>query len=708
MGSTANFCAVTASFLIAQPIAAAVDLPAAVDVRVAEGYAPSVVQAIARIAAPTAVSLGPEQSVRKVIDERCGGVDPAYIAAFLDENRAGHPRLTAEALESAAAGVTFLFPYCIRPVSRPVRVGDKTISSFYDGQNIPFAAADLQSASSGSQIILPRSLTTIRLFRGRANAGSDRGFVATENARRFLAENPGIRPNELQPDDKIKVDPGVRAATVPLRMGVSVESAMAELAATEANVEVAEAVPAELIGNESLRAGECAGSENKSWPIDLVELKKALSHLKDLRPRPSGANNRPPAQVLLIDTGYDPAFKEPALPGSLLGTISGPDPESVALFYGINAVDPLKMDPNPPAKLTARLHGGEVAATLVGSRMFGSLNGDMPLPRVTFASLATIDSAGRPYLDVSAFSRAYMVAVNNDVQIVNASVAASKWRQDFLDLIQYARPVLMIAAAGNVAAPPQEFTVKNQTWPGSMGGHPQGAGKAVVVSVGAHDPVGKLLYFSRKGPQVDILAPGCRIPTYTLDADGTTIKETEGNGTSYAAPIVSLVASILSREGLRPSLIKDRFIVSADVDERVADTTWSGGRLNIRRALSIWRDYIEYETFDANNQPVIESVSGKLGSGARQLKLCNAYVNHAALRKLTYSTDPTNPSTKPVWRGWKRSSTVSVGTTLERLPSCEAGGNAIEGDDLVIITDDNVPVPIKVSRIREYVAGIPQ
>jgi len=693
--------------LLATAVSAAVPLPL-LDVHIKVGYSPAAVKALARIGIPSSITLADGQSVRQLIEQRCGIVDPAYLAALVDENRTARPSLTAEELERTAPGETFTFPYCLKVSAIPQAVGRTPIAKQYDQQNVPLDANALHQALTAARAIAKRPLNTLRQFVPSGQAGSDRGFYATEMARLFLRDNPQVRDLNLHPQDVVNVVPEDRTETVPIRNELSLEDAKRLLAETEtasqsdAPLSYSDATLATLIDNADLLPGECSGADSPDWPIPLAALRKAMDDLHTKRPAALAANLTMP-QILLIDTGYDPALGPPAMPFDAFGRLAGPDPDSLAVYQGINTVEPAKMDAIPPSTLPSRLHGGEVAATLLGARFLTDAQSDLPRPKLTFASIAGTTADGRPYLDVGAIRHAFAVALDNDVKIVNASVAAMRERGDFMRLVANTKRVLLVTAAGNVATAPQEFSSQTLSWPGSLGGN---QGSAVLISVGAHDPSGNLLYFSRKGKELDLIAPGCLIPTYSLDA-ANHIVPVARNGTSFAAPIVSMVAALLSRESLTASQIKDRLLISGDVDERIALVSWSGSRLNVRKALSIYRDYVEYDERRPDGTTIIKTVTGKLRSTKDQILLCEGQVvAQGNLRKLVRSINPSDPSVLAQWRGWVRPAGTSLNSSIAKLERCPVATTTAMGKPMVIDGDDGKQIAIGLEDIRDFVAGL--
>jgi subtilisin family serine protease len=65
------------------------------------------------------------------------------------------------------------------------------------------------------------------------------------------------------------------------------------------------------------------------------------------------------------------------------------------------------------------------------------------------------------------------------------------------------------------------------------------------------------------------------------------------SGTSFAAPLVSFTAALLSADGLSGPQIKWRIMSSTDLDPSLDELlTWKG-RLNLAKALAINHDVVE-------------------------------------------------------------------------------------------------------------------
>jgi hypothetical protein len=140
---------------------------------------------------------------------------------------------------------------------------------------------------------------------------------------------------------------------------------------------------------------------------------------------------------------------------------------------------------------------------------------------------------------------------------------------------------LMVAAAGNDG---KDIDTNDADFPGAF----RSDDFERLVVVAAHGPSGSLLGFSNYGSKtVDLAAPGCAVPT--TDSSG---KPTRKEGTSMAAPLVSMAAGLLFSEGLSTEETRDRLLASVDFAPGLKDKLFSGGTLNVARALDIYNDEV--------------------------------------------------------------------------------------------------------------------
>lgn len=693
--------------------------PVGIEVNIEQGYAPAMIAAVAEVGQPQPVTIGKGQSLRSLIEARCGTVDPVYLAAFLKENRNEYPALTGEMLDGLLEGGEFRLPACLTPIitSYPVAQLDQ-IGSIFSTHAMPLDQKGLHAGYAATPQELPG--VAFAKITGLV-AGADPfvlsenniGMVRTENARRFVRLNPGIDPYNLKPGVQIlQLDTGRRTGTVIIRQGLSLEKArvLIEAARTSkpSGVLSAEMVnPARLDDDAPLSADECRDAEkDDNWPFSMAMLDSALKANETHR----AASVRDPPLVLIADTGIDDLALEGtiAIPKSSLGLMPAPN-GSVPDQVGINAARN-QVGAHPPEGLASASHGFEVAATVLGGWRYEGKQASYPFPKVVFASLA--QPVWPPYLAPGALATAYRHAAEKSIPIVNASVRAPAPYLGFRDGLK--KQPLLITAAGNVKDEPQDFGQGVFTWPGGLGGEPKNAKLGLIISVGAHDNHGKLLTTSRKSARrVDLLAPGCRIPTWTArrsEDDSLIVEKVRRNGTSFAAPIVTMVASLLWREHLDVAAIKLRLLTTVDVDLDLEDAAWSMGRLNIGKALLVWRDRITYVPRKdpgapaGDPEPAPVTLTGLLVTPMAKTTVCNRKLTNGQIRQLVRASSSTDSAVAQRWIGWASSEDSEDDTDLERL-DCPVT-TLPSGSDLAFIDDatgNRIDVP--VTRIIDYTAA---
>ena len=144
-------------------------------------------------------------------------------------------------------------------------------------------------------------------------------------------------------------------------------------------------------------------------------------------------------------------------------------------------------------------------------------------------------------------ARAIVYATSQGARIINLSLTVEQHTQTVQDAIQAALDagILVVAAAGNSGGAVE--------FPASMAG---------VIAVAASDPTGRLATLSNSGPEIAIAAPGIGIISTAL---GGGVTAANGDGTSYAAPIVSAaIADMLSiNASVAPAVILSQLRASA-------------------------------------------------------------------------------------------------------------------------------------------------
>jgi hypothetical protein len=113
------------------------------------------------------------------------------------------------------------------------------------------------------------------------------------------------------------------------------------------------------------------------------------------------------------------------------------------------------------------------------------------------------------------------------------------------------------------------------------------------VTVGASTQSGELAPFSAYGADyIDVLAPGCDVPTLLLDLTPHT-----DLGTSLSAPIVTFLVASAQQLGLNtPEALRERVLISADPKAKLYAHAFSAGMINPLKFIELHHDYIEMKT----------------------------------------------------------------------------------------------------------------
>ncbi len=240
---------------------------------------------------------------------------------------------------------------------------------------------------------------------------------------------------------------------------------------------------------------------------------------------------------------------------------------------------------------------GIVAATVDDAEGIAGINRG-----VRIMALKALDFQGRA--SVSQVIPAIVYAADNGARIVNVSIeqmeaersGALQWAVDYA----YQKGVLVVVAAGNQG----RDTALNSP-----------SGLDHVITVAGTDTEDKRLGFSNYGKYVRIAAPGEEILSlrarrtdllvmagskqYTPGQAfvGAEAKYYHATGTSFAAPFVAGVASLILAKNprLTPVQVEHMLLMSADdVETPGWDQLTGYGRLNARKALEADPDYYLY------------------------------------------------------------------------------------------------------------------
>jgi hypothetical protein len=216
-----------------------------------------------------------------------------------------------------------------------------------------------------------------------------------------------------------------------------------------------------------------------------------------------------------------------------------------------------------------------------------------------------------------------------NIDIVNMSLIyrhESGARDTFL-FIDESKEILFVFAAGNNEKGGDEIDEYVQP-AGASGDH-----RFNTITVSAIQPNGNLANFSNfSASVVDIAAPGCRVPTYIWSGATDAPAAASLSGTSFAAPLVSLTASLLKRHKVSsPSAIKQRILAYGDYKPSLSGKVWTGNALNMAKALSTRFDFVE----DENGNLEFGRVSNLLA----EISLCDKTVNTSHLLSLVITDD---------------------------------------------------------------------
>lgn len=199
-------------------------------------------------------------------------------------------------------------------------------------------------------------------------------------------------------------------------------------------------------------------------------------------------------------------------------------------------------------------------------------------------------------------------AADHGAQVINLSLGGPIKSKILEDAVQHAvsKGALVVAAAGNS---------------GKSVGYP--AAYPEVVAVSATDQKDNIAWFSSRGPQVAIGAPGVAVTQQTICNNGRDKCEVFGtfNGTSMASPHVAGVAALLVGEGVTdPGALRDTLESTARpkseknlfgagiLDASAATTTVFYTHLGIRLGLLVALGFLVSRRIRGKN--------GKFGLGA--------------------------------------------------------------------------------------------
>lgn len=720
--------------------------------------APRTVAEIARVGVPQTIDLKAGTSVAGQVVIRCGTLDPIYVNILLADNKNpadSTKSLAFDDLKALRFDRPVEFPACARaPTTGTSTIGSspsqQNISKIASANDIPLDPSRLgqQSPKKGetegtagavlNDAVYDSLKVTIDVLNQKGLDDPNltpwlRKYYAILNSQVVLDQNldlKGLRPGTvvavpaLQPHwSSISLKAGVDRDHAIQTIGATLRTADAG-GANQTQEQRAARLPddvvqpnqfASLVGrvdaqDDSQVAGNCKGLEGMPWhwPFDVEDLLRVLALNNDERPQHVGTFITP---ILILDAGLDQSLVgNQSIPESyvdwvaplapLRGPVKAPSGTPV---LGVNLSSQTN-DPSTNEGYPDRFHGIAVSGAAIGTRSFEILRRLLKSALVQVAFANIIGRNGQAFtIDATQLANAFDFASERDIPIINASFTLTSSYQLFLnELKKYSdKKGLLVVAAGNDTTQERDLEAY-RSWPAVYGGNPQNADGAAVITVGAHDEDGVISPFSKRGEHyVDLLAPGCKVPTYTGVAgkSGVALASADLAGTSFAAPLVSFVAGLIEDEGKHNGHeIKARLIVSVDEKPRLDHLVWSRGILNAWKALAIYNDVI---TIPGQNNTVTSRI-GRFTSLPRLVTLCGGDISVSTLRKLTLT--PVKDSDGFEVRSWTLAAEENRPDHMNRNGPClTRPGDSLDdtGDFTDSLSGEELKIPIR--SVRDWV-----
>lgn len=370
--------------------------------------------------------------------------------------------------------------------------------------------------------------------------------------------------------------------------------------------------------------GPCTTRHDQlSYPFDAQALLDVLTSNK----RQHGSVSES-ARVVIIDSGlYGLDRGEGPIQREFLSEAKNTITDRVFREYAGS------LEPRLPKPLDAA-HGTWVTSTVLGGPLFAriaSASNMVPPIRVDPYRLHEAQPNGSVIIPAERFQRIFQDFRPRGTTIVNLSLRTSNGIASVERLLSPESHFLFVVAAGNGVALQGQYLQEGQgsSFPAIYGGRGR-AGQANLISVaalvrreGANGAAWELAAFSDYNPDfIEIGAPGCSIPALHFDRE-TQLWSDEPmfvTGTSFAAPLVSFTAALLSSQmaHLSPAQVKQRLLTAADLEPALANRITDGRILNIVRSLAIYQDTIEVVPQSSPSSTAI-SQRGRLHRGTANL-----------------------------------------------------------------------------------------
>lgn len=240
-------------------------------------------------------------------------------------------------------------------------------------------------------------------------------------------------------------------------------------------------------------------------------------------------------------------------------------------------------------------HGTAMAALILGGVNYVNSfdEEELPFVRLRVVNFSSTYSSGMvdPSLLIDAIE--YLSDSSTpSIKIVNLSLNSKTKINNIKKGIVSNPKLLFINAAANNNSGGKNLS-REPAYPASLSGH----ASINQITVASHQPNGKHAPHSNWGKSVDLHAPGCAIKT--INTDGSIRSET---GSSVATAIVSFSAGLVRSLGgafMSSDKIKRRLIASSDMSDDLQGKSWTKGKLNTLKAVSLTHDVIEIKEADS-------------------------------------------------------------------------------------------------------------
>jgi subtilisin family serine protease len=335
-------------------------------------------------------------------------------------------------------------------------------------------------------------------------------------------------------------------------------------------------------------------SPAKPWPYDPVLVSDAIKRTRAAMESRKGKRSPKRVVITVIDSGLDTKLA-PEFPSQFLWFDANDHHGSGAYR---ERTEPLQTDD----KDGARWHGTYVARIATGAP---SLREALSAAKLDLAELLAVNvyNLYQPQpngygITETGVQDGIAYALNNEAKVANISIGSESPIQAVLDKLAINK-ILLVVAAGNDK---WDLGGERKLYPAFYGGsHEEGGTK--IITVGAHDGDGGLARdFSNYSKEaVDVLAPGCAVP-------GANTAGAAHYGTSFAAPIVSMTAALVSAFWWgepEPKAIKRRLRAAVDYDPKLSKIVAWSGRLNIAKSIALYHDVLEWRRKPGANPELV-------------------------------------------------------------------------------------------------------